>query len=87
MVLDETQLILNNHSQVDTQQLSLRHRKEEVYFGTHYHHFQLSHPSTHPEADVTQHQDASNNILITTWSDSLFKALFWNFLVQRIVYL
>ena len=86
MVLDETQLILNNHSQVDTQQLSLRHRKEEVYFGTHYHHFQLSHPSTHPEADITQHQDAFNNILVTTWSDGLFKALFWNLLVHRIVY-
>ena len=66
MVLNETQLILNNHSQVDTQQLSLRHRKEEVYFGTHNHHFQLSHPSFHPETDVTQHQEAFNNTLVTT---------------------
>ena len=50
------------------------------------HHFQLSYPSSHPEIDVTQHQYAFNNTLVTIQSDGLFKALFWNSLVQQIVY-
>ena len=73
-------ILILDHSQIDTQQLPLRHEKEEVYF------VQLSRPSTYPEADITQHQDAFNSILVTTWSDGLFKALFWNLLVHRIVY-
>ena len=68
------QLILD-HRQTDTQQLSLRHEKEEVYP------VQLSYPFIYPE-----HQDAFNSILVTTWSDGLFKAPFWNLLVHRIVY-
>ena len=77
--------LIFNQSQADAQQLSMRHRKE-VYLGTCNYHLQSFHPLSNPETDVIQYQDAFNNILITIWSDGLFKALFWKSLVQKIVY-
>ena len=67
--------LIFNQSQADACQLSMKHKKE-VYLGTCNYHLQTFHPLSNPETDVIQYQDAFNNILITIWSDGLFKVIF-----------
>ena len=83
-VIRHSQLVLNQN-QADIRILSMKCRKE-VFLGTYNYYPQPIYPYSNPETNIIQYQDAFNIILITIWSDGLFKALFWKSLVQRIIY-